>query len=125
MRFLIDNALSPRMAAGLKLSGHDAIHVRERGMTSADDETIFALASEEKRILISEDTDFATILTARRASSPSVILFRRRVKSIGVLLPMLLDKLPFLQDDLSSGAVVVFEDVRIRVRRLPILGNQQ
>jgi len=29
MRFLIDNALSPRIAKGLNEASHDAIHVRE------------------------------------------------------------------------------------------------
>jgi predicted nuclease of predicted toxin-antitoxin system len=35
LNFLIDNALSPRMAEGLKKSGHDAIHVRDFGMGMA------------------------------------------------------------------------------------------
>ncbi len=34
MRFLIDNALSPRIAEGLNEAGHDAIHVRDIGLAS-------------------------------------------------------------------------------------------
>lgn len=120
MRFLVDNALSPRMAEGLSLSGHDAVHVHRLGMANADDETIFEFAEKENRILISEDTDFGTILAARRASFPSVILFRCRLKSVEALLPILLDNLSSFKEELKAGSIVVFEDARIRVRRLPI-----
>ena len=60
MRFLIDNALSPAFAKVLSAAGHDAIHLRELGKQDANDETVFALAHEGDRILVSADTDFGT-----------------------------------------------------------------
>jgi predicted nuclease of predicted toxin-antitoxin system len=76
MRFLVDNALSPIVAEGLCRSGHQVIHVRDLGLAAADDETIFAAAERDQRVLISADTDFGTILALRQAAFPSVILFR-------------------------------------------------
>jgi len=37
LRFLVDNALSPRFASALSGAGHDVAHVRDRGLHQADD----------------------------------------------------------------------------------------
>jgi predicted nuclease of predicted toxin-antitoxin system len=121
MRFLIDNCLSPIVASGLTQAGYDAIHVRDYGLESALDEDIFTRAAQEDRILISGDTDFATILALRREKRPSVILFRRQMqRRPEQQLSLLLLNLPALRGDLDTGAIVVFDQDRIRVRSLPV-----
>jgi predicted nuclease of predicted toxin-antitoxin system len=94
--------------------------VLDCGLESAEEEEILAHACSEDRVLLSADTDFAEILAAQRARTPSLSLFRRGMdrqpqRQAGLLLL----NLEALEEPLARGSVVIIEQTRIRVRLLP------
>jgi predicted nuclease of predicted toxin-antitoxin system len=120
LKFLIDNALPPRLAELLISAGFDAVHVRAYQMQAATDVEILGRALEEDRIVLSADSDFSTLLAMQEAERPSFILFREP----DLLTPtdfyhLLIAALPTLRPELQNGCVAVFKRGRLRVRRLP------
>lgn len=75
LRFLIDARLPPRLATWLVSRGHEAVHVFDVGLASAEDPDIWALAVSSHAVLVTKDEDFLTI-RAMSAHGPSVVWLR-------------------------------------------------
>jgi predicted nuclease of predicted toxin-antitoxin system len=120
LRFLVDNALPPGLAQILTNAGHEAVHARDYGMQAAEDVSVLERARLEGRVVVSADSDFATLLALQEASHPSFVLFREaNAASAEQYANLLLSNLPGLEAELSRGCVAVFRADRIRVRSLP------
>jgi predicted nuclease of predicted toxin-antitoxin system len=119
MRFLLDINLPPAMAEWLRPEGHDAAHIREIGLGSLPDHEIFARAADEARIVVTLDLDVGKIAGLAGATGATVVLLRLRMARQDYLRQRLHAAIAEAAETLESGAAVVVEDARIRIRRMP------
>src|SRR5438067_6403940 len=120
MRFLADAGLSPLTVDFLIELGHEAIHVRTLGLQRAPDLDIVARASTDSSVVLTFDLDFGDVLALGVLQKPSVIIFRLADERPESVNPRLATVLEERAADLESGALVLVEDARYRVRKLPI-----
>jgi predicted nuclease of predicted toxin-antitoxin system len=119
MRFLVDMNLPPAVAAWLRAEGHDAVHVLDAGLADLPDREIFARAAAEGRIVVTLDLDFGEILGMAQGAGSGVILLRLRMARQPYLRERLRVAIAQAAAALEAGAIVLVEDTRIRVRRMP------
>lgn len=120
MKFLADMGISMTTAQALRKQGEDLVHLREEGLIRLSDEGILEKALKEERIVLTFDLDFGDLLAAGGYSLPSVIIFRLHDQTPSSVTPRLLEVLTECREELASGAIVIVEDARYRLRRLPI-----
>ena len=120
MRFLADAGISPKTVEFLTQLGHEAIHVRTLGLQRAADVVLVGRARADGSVLITFDLDFGDILALGVLDKPSVIIFRltdERADAVNQRLTVVLEE---RLTDLQLGALILVEDARYRVRKLPI-----
>ena len=120
MRFLADMGVSMRVVEWLREVGHDAVHLRDEGLHRLPNGDIFQKGFVEQRIVLTFDLDFGEILAASAGQVVSVVLFRlhdTRSEHVSERLKTVLSQ---SSDDLLRGAIIVVEEGRHRVRKLPI-----
>ncbi len=120
MRLLADAGISPKTVEFLTQLGHEATHVRTLGLQRAPDVVLVERARADGSVVITFDLDFGDILALGVLDKPSVIIFRltdERADSVNQRLSVVLDE---RLTDLQSGALILVEEARYRVRKLPI-----
>ena len=121
MKLLLDQGL-PRSAAALLCEADiDTLHVAQIGLSAAEDREILIYAQDDKRVVVTLDSDFHALLALTEATSPSVIRIRIQSLRASALTELLVKVINKCEADLQQGAVVTVEPSRIRVRHLPLL----
>jgi predicted nuclease of predicted toxin-antitoxin system len=120
MRLLLDMGTSIRTAEHFRALGHDAVHLREQHLQRMGDPDIMRKAVDERRVLVTFDLDFARLIALQRVAWPSVILLRLTQFTTDQVNLRLEDVVHRYATELESGAIVVLDDDRVRIRALPL-----
>lgn len=118
MKFLVDEALSWRLARELSEAGHDAVHVDRLGLVARSDEAVYEQARREDRVVITRDGDYAGLWRLSPDGKPSVLLLRVAEASYRVLAGIILAHLSELEPTLLAGAHVTIGPAGIRLHDL-------
>ncbi len=120
MRFLADMGVAMRVVEWLREQGHDAAHLRDENLQQMPDPDIFHKAATEQRILVTFDLDFGEVVALSGQQNVSVVLFRLHNTRTPHVIERLNVALQETEQILPSGAIMVVEESRLRMRRLPL-----
>jgi len=120
MTVLIDMNLSPSWRAFLEQSGFCAIHWIDVGPGNAPDHQIMEYARTHNAVILTHDLDFSSILAATKGQKPSVIQIRSQDLSIESIGASVVQCLKQMSGELDSGALISLENLKLRIRLLPI-----
>ena len=119
-KLLLDMNLSPEWVPMLQAQGWEAVHWSTVGDPRATDREIMDWAVDNEYVVFTHDLDFGTMLALSHEAGPSVVQVRAENVLPDHLGAAVLAALGQHEADLSSGALVVVDEGRSRVRVLPI-----
>jgi predicted nuclease of predicted toxin-antitoxin system len=114
MKFLIDVNASGALVGWLAKVGHDVVRVGDTDPRMVDEE-ILRWAMEEGRIVVTTDKDFEEMIWQRGISHCGILRLENLPRDERKML--LEDVLQRHHQDLASGAIVIAEKRKFRIRR--------
>jgi len=120
MKLLVGMNLSHEWIEPLKAAGFEAVHWSKVGKGNAPDKELFDWARDHNHAVFTHDLYFGAMLAATRAESPSVFQIRTQNVAPVFLSPRAIALLRRFETDLLAGALIVVDELRERVRLLPL-----
>jgi len=120
VRILVDMNLPPAWTAVFQAAGWDAIHWSAVGDPNTPDRLIVDWARSNGYVVFTHDLNFGTLLAASQAQGPSVIQVRTQNVMPEHLGGVVVASLRRYERLLESGALIVVDEARARVRVLPL-----
>ena len=122
MNILVDMNLSPDWVPVIKEGGWEAVHWSQVGNPRASDIDIMGWAKHHGYIVFTHDLDFGSLLALTQAEGPSVIQVRTQDVTPSSIAKLMINALRQFQTELETGALIVLDESRSRVRILPLNG---
>lgn len=120
IKILIDMNLTPDWVQSLRNEGWTAVHWSTLGEPNATDRTIMEWAESNGYVVFTHDLDFGAILALTHKTGPSVVQVRGRDVLPDQLRDLVVSTIRQHETDLRTGALIVVDERKKRVRILPI-----
>jgi predicted nuclease of predicted toxin-antitoxin system len=120
LAIVVDMNLSQEWVTLLTTAGYSAVHWSSVGAIDAEDSEIMTWAVANMYTVFTHDLDFGTALALTRAAGPSVLQIRTQRVLPEHVGDLVLAALRQYELELASGAIVVVEAAKSRVRVLPL-----
>jgi predicted nuclease of predicted toxin-antitoxin system len=120
IKILIDMNLSPEWKSVFVSAGWTATHWSEEGDPRASDRVIMDWAVSNDYVVFTHDLDFGAILALTRKAGPSVLQVRGENVMPSHIGELVIAAIQQHELDLSSGALIVIDERKRRVRILPL-----
>jgi len=119
--FLADENIHPDVITHLRIHGCDVISIKEIGLIGVDDLTVLRKANNEKRVVITHDSDFGTLTILKGQPIIGIVYLRPGhidpMFTIGTLNALFEKKI-----DIDGPFFIVAErtgmGIKIRIRKL-------
>lgn len=120
MKLLVDMNLSPSWVTALEAGKFEATHWSKVGQPDAPDSQFFDWARQHGSIIFTHDLDFGAMLALTGPGLPSAFQIRTQDVAPAVLAPRVIALLRRFEIELGAGALIVADELRERVRLLPL-----
>lgn len=117
MKIKLDENLPATLVAQLSGLGHSADTVEHEGLKGRDDETVWARAQREGRLLITQDLDFSDIRRFRPGSHDGIVLVRLHVPGRTALARAVMALFRSEPGDALRQCFVVVTESKARIHR--------
>jgi predicted nuclease of predicted toxin-antitoxin system len=119
MKLLIDMNLSPEWVPFLASAGVEPEHWPSIGHADAEDIEIATYAREHGFVILTQDTDFGTILAITQETKPSVVQIRSDDAAPEAIGARVVQALKQMRAELAAGAILTIDVSRACLRLLP------
>ena len=120
VQLVVDMNLSAEWVTELAQHGWSAIHWSTVGNPRADDSVIMAWELTNGYVVFTHDLDFGAMLALTHAAGPSVLQVRGQNVLPEDMGPLVIAALRQHDAALATGALVVVDEKKSRVRVLPL-----
>ena len=120
VQLVVDMNLSVEWVAELDRHGWSAVHWSTISDPRAEDSEIMAWALANGYVVFTHDLDFGTTLALTHVTGPSVLQVRGQNVLPGHLGPVVVAALRQYDAELATGALVIVEERKSRIRVLPL-----